>query len=368
MEGGSESLETQIGNLALTLATRISRRGILGAGAALALGSIAAACGLGSSPSGSQAKKKVALLLPSYTQVRWKVADQAYFESEAKKLGVFDVIFQQANDNATTQSNQVENVLTQGIDLLVLCPADVDAAKNMVRKANTAKVPVISYNYSIMDVDIAALISRDAVQVGRDLANAMVQKVPKGNYVNVFLPEALSVGRDKAQGTLEVLKPLVDRGDIKVVSQQYVDISDLAGLAQKQVEAALVANRNNIQAIIAHNNNLEYGVVAALSAQGLAGKIQTTGEDCETHSLNLIKSGQCLADSFTPFNDMGAQAARAAAAILQGKAPAATRKFNNNAKQVPWVEIKAFNVTQDNLQQFAKDYPWWIDKTQATFL
>jgi D-xylose transport system substrate-binding protein len=401
---GNESIEYRIGHAAQILAEKVSRRTVLGSALAVVLGAIAAACGASgssttpaSAAAASQAasaeasaapsivasgggKKKVALLLPSYVQVRWKAADQAYFEKTAAELGVFDVIFQQANNKADTQLAQVENVLTQGIDVLVLCPADVDAGKEMVRRANAANVPVVSYNYSILDVDVAALISRDAVEVGRDLARAFVQAVPKGNYINVFLPDTLSVGRDKAQGTLEILKPFVDSGAIKVVGQQYILIDDLAGNAQKFVEATLTANNNDIQAVICHNNDMEYGTMAALTAQKLNGKVQTEGEDAETHALNLIYDGSALVESFTQFNVMGTEAAKAAAAIITGQPVATTDTFDNNFKKVPWVKIAAVNVVKDDataarmpqlktilLEQFVKDYPWWIDAKVKQF-
>lgn len=398
MAEGKETIEYRIGNAAQKLANKVSRRTVLGSAAAVALGAIAAACGAGgastapsggspaasgASPSivpGQGPKKKVALLLPSYVQVRWKDADQAYFEKTAAEMGIFDVIFQQANNKADTQLSQVENVLTQGIDVLVLCPADVDAGKEMVRRATTANVPVISYNYSIEDVDLAALISRDAVEVGRDLARAFVQAVPKGNYINVFLPDTLSVGRDKAQGTLEILQPFVDKGDIKVVGQQYILIDDLAGNAQKFVEATLTANNNDVQAVICHNNDMEYGTIQALTAQNLQGKVLTEGEDAETHALNLIYDGSALVESFTQFNVMGTEAAKAAAAIIQGQPIATTATFNNKFKEVPWVKIEAVNIVKDEataakmpelktilLEQFVKDYPWWIDQKTKQF-
>lgn len=398
MAEGNDTIEYRIGNAAQKLANRISRRTFLGSAAAVGLGAVAAACGASGSSSApasaaassgtastapsisaNPTKPKVALLLPSYVQVRWKDADQAYFEKEAANQG-FEVIMQQANNKADVQLAQVENVLTQGISVLVLCPADVDAAKEMVRKSNAANVPVVSYNYSIMDVDLAAMISRDAVEVGRDLARAFVQAVPKGNYINVFLPDTLSVGRDKAQGSLEILQPFIDKGDIKVVGQQYISIDDLAGNAQKFVEATLTANNNDIQAVICHNNDMEYGTMAALTAQQLNGKVQTEGEDAETHALNLIYDGSALVESFTQFNVMGTEAAKAAGAIIRGEPISTADTFDNGFEKVPWVKIEAVNVVKDAaaqarmpelktilLEQFVKDYPWWIDQKTKQF-
>src|ERR1700722_15372935 len=98
-------------------------------------------------------KLKVGLIMPNYDQLRWRNADQAFFEKEAAKLGM-EVLAQSSNANEALQASQVENMLTQGIDVLVLTPVNANAANGLVRKAKAANVPVINYNFLINKGDV----------------------------------------------------------------------------------------------------------------------------------------------------------------------------------------------------------------------
>jgi D-xylose transport system substrate-binding protein len=358
--GNPERLEGRDGD--------VSRRRFLGTvgstGVLLSSGGLLAACGSDDEGSGgggggdSAEGKKVAFMLPSYTQKRWKAGDQAYFEEEAKKHGM-EVIIQVANDDETLQASQVDNVLTQGIDVLVLTPVNVDTAKAMVQKARAQQVPVVSYNYVVSDADIAAVVARDAVAVGRDLATAALEMSPKGNYVMVEGDQGTSVARDKSKGKMEVLQPKIDAGDIKIVSERFnKDWSP--DLAQKQVENALTANDNDVVAVVPSNDGMAYGSIEALRGQKLNGKVYVSGEDAEVDALKAIKSGDMTASSFTPFDQMGTQAAKVAADLAAGKKVSAPKTINNGSKDVPWFLIEAFNVNKENLDQFVEEHPWWV--------
>jgi D-xylose transport system substrate-binding protein len=351
------------------MADSMSRRrfvGTLGSAAFVLSGaSLLAACGSGeegSSASGASSDgvkgKKVAILLPSASQKRWQAADGPAFQKEAERLGM-TVIVQNANDDPAQQASQVDNVLTQGIALLVLASVNIDTAEAMVQKAKAQDVPVIAYNYAINNVPLAAIVARDGVQVGRDLATAAIEKAPKGNYILTFGDQGTSIAREKAQGMMEVLKPKIDAGDIKIVAERYnKDWSP--ELAKQQVENALTANDNDIVAVLASNDGMAYGAIESLRAQGLAGKVFVSGEDAEVDALKAIKKGDLTASSFTPFDKLGSTAAQMAATILSGKKVETTATLNNKLQDVPWVQVAAFNVTQENLDQFVKDNPWWV--------
>jgi D-xylose transport system substrate-binding protein len=302
--------------------------------------------------------KKVAFLLPSASQKRWQGADGPSFEAEAKKLGM-EVIIQNANDDPAQQASQFDNVLTQGVALIVLASVNIDTSESMVQKAQAQDVPVIAYNYAVNNVPLAAIVARDGVQVGRDLANAALETSPKGNYILTFGDQGTSIAREKAQGMMEVLKPKIDAGDIKIVSERYnKDWSP--ELAKQQVENALTANKNDVVAVIASNDGMAYGAIESLRAQGLAGKVFVSGEDAEVDALKAIKKGYLTASSWTPFDKLGRTAAQMAGTLLSGKKIKTSTTLNNKAMDVPWVQVEAFNVTKDNLDQFVKDNPWWV--------
>ncbi len=335
----------------------LSRRRLLVASAAVAAGGIIGA--LAPSEVRAAAGKKVGFLVPDYDQLRWKNGDQRFFEEEAKRLGLI-AFAQSSNGSESTQANQVDNLLTQGVDVLVITPVNVDAAAGLVAKAKAQNVPVIAYNFLIDNADIAGFVGRENVQVGIDLAKASLAAKPKGNYALYFGDEGTSVAREKAKGNLDTLKPYVDKGDIKIVAQQFVRQWS-TDLGRSLMENALTKSNNNIAAVVASNDGIAYGVIQALESQGLAGKVYVTGEDAEYQALQLIRDGKLGVTSFTPFNDMGIQAARAAALLAAGKPFPGTKKINNKQGDVPFLPVAAFNVDKSNLKDFAHKYPWWAN-------
>lgn len=324
-----------------------------------------AACGSGSGGGGAgTGGKKVALLLPSSAQKRWKDGDQAFFVAQAKKEG-FEVVVQNANDDPTLQASQVDNVLTQGVSLIVLSAVNADTAKGMVQRASAQDVPVIAYNYVIPGVTVSATISRDAVDVGRQMAQAAVEARPKGNYVLAFGDQGTNVAVDKAKGQMAVLKPRIDAGDIKIVSERFN--KDWSGdLTQKQTENALTANKNDIVAVIPSADSMSYGAIEALRAQGLDGKVFVCGEDAEVDALRAIKNGTMGATNFTPFDKMGSGAAKLAGQVLRGETIRSDRSITEGGKKHPWIVVDAFNVTTDNLDRFVRDNPWWAASADLT--
>ena len=333
-----------------------TRRKALGGAAAGLLALLA-----GFKSANAQDKKlKVGLIMPNYDQLRWRNADQAFFEKEAAKLGI-EVLAQSSNANEALQASQVENMLTQGIDVLVLTPVNANAANGLVRKAKAVKVPVINYNFLINKADVVCFLGRDAIDMGEKIAKAAVEAHPKGNYVIAAGEESTSVARETRQGFLNVLKPFLDRGDIKLVSDQF-NKNWSTDTARAQVENALTKNTNDIKVVLCGNDGTAYGAIQALQAQGLGGKVFVTGVDAEPRAQELIKQGLMALSNFTAFDQMGVKAADAAMAVGNGRPIEANASVNNGAKDIPWIKILNFNVTKENLEQSAKDYPWWFQK------
>jgi D-xylose transport system substrate-binding protein len=218
---------------------------------------------------------KVGLIMPNYDQLRWRNADQAFFEKEAAKLGM-QVLAQSSNANEALQASQVENMLTQGIDVLVLTPVNANAATGLVRKAKAANVPVINYNFLINNADVVCFLGRDATEMGEKIAKAAVEAHPKGNYIIAAGEESTSVARETRQGFLNVLKPHLDSGAIKIVSDQF-NKNWSTDTARAQVENALTKNNNDIAVALCGNDGTAYGAIQSLSEKSCSG--QSSKED-----------------------------------------------------------------------------------------
>jgi D-xylose transport system substrate-binding protein len=303
---------------------------------------------------------KVGFIIPDYEEMRWKNADQRFFEEEAKKLNLQTVV-QSSNNSEAQQANQVENMLTLGVNVLVLTPVNANAAAALVAKANAAGVPVIDYNFLIPKAKPAVFIGRDAIQIGESVARVAVKARPKGNFILCFGDEGMSVAVDTAKGNLDVLKPHVQSGAIKIVSQQYNKAWSTSS-ARAQVENALTQAGNDVAAVICSNDGMAYGAVQALQAQGLAGKVFVSGVDCEPRAQQLIRKGIMSVSNFSAFDLMGREAAQAALSLAEGKKVKAEATIDNGAGKIPWIKAPNINVTKANIDKIAAEHPWWFPK------
>jgi D-xylose transport system substrate-binding protein len=304
---------------------------------------------------------KVGFILPDFDQLRWRNADFAGFESEAKKLGL-KYFYEASQASETVQASQVENMLTRGVDVLILTPVNGAAAASLVRKANRAKVPVIDYNFLALKADVACFIGRDAVQMAESIAQAAVKQAPAGNYILALGEEGTSVAQEERKGYLNVLKPYVDSGKITIVSEQF-NKGWSTESARAQVENALTKVKNNVAAVVCANDGTAYGAIQALQAQGLAGKVFVNGVDAEPRAQELIKQGLMTLSNFTDFWQSGVEAAEAALKLAKGQNIETGSVVNNGLKDVPWIKVINFNVTRDSISECEKKYPWWFATT-----
>jgi D-xylose transport system substrate-binding protein len=347
-----------------------SRRDVLAKGTA-----VAGAAALGASlpfgfprPALAQKRFRVAMLLPSFDQQRWKDADGAFFLKRAEELGMEPLPLQSSNNDPILQASQVENLLNQQIDGLVLVAVNTDAAITSVQRCNDAGVPVVSHNYVVPNVKLAGVSARDGIELGVKLGDAMIAVAPKGNYIVSKGDEGTDIARLKAEGGYNVIQPAIDKGDIKIVSDQWM-MAWSGDIARKQTEQALTATNNDIAAVLCYCDCMAYGVIEALRAQGLTGKVPVSGEDGEPEMLKAILRGDAYVTAWTKFDEMGIRSAELLHAALSGEPSGATATFDNGGGEAPWFKISIVNVTKDgsaphaiSVADFADQNPWWVNK------
>lgn len=314
------------------------------------------------SPAGTAKRVKIGFALPTLAQYRWQF-DQRYFEEAVARLGD-QVIVQAGNDDEKLQASQVENFISQAIDVLVISPVNVEASSSLIDQAANAGIKTISYNYVARNTDkLDFWVARDNVLVGHLTADEAIKAAPKGNYVICSGDAATDVAQDKTKGYMAKLQPLIDRGDIEVVSQQFNKGWDPA-LGVKQVEDALTKTNNRIAAILCNYDGFALASLQPLKEQGLEGKVFVGGEDVFPEAAQAIVEGRMAMSSYTDLKEMATRAAEAAHALGNGQQPNATSTQNNGAKDVPGALISSYAVTKDNMVKFIQDTGWVeYDKT-----
>lgn len=299
------------------------------------------------STAGEGKKIKIGVSMDDLRLERWQ-HDKEIFDEEAKKLGA-EVVFQSANGDDPTQMSQAENLISQGVDVLVIIPHNGESIAPIVEEAHQNKIKVLAYDRLITNCDLDYYVSFDNVKVGELQAKAIVDKTPKGNYFMMGGSPTDNNAKLFRQGQMNVIQPYVDKGDIKLVGDQWVkDWS--AEEALKIMENALTANNNNIDAVVASNDSTAGGAVQALEAQGLSGKVSISGQDADLAGCQRVVEGTQTMTIYKPIKNIAAKAAEMAVKMANGENIETNGSVTNNGqKDVPSVLLTPIAVTADNM-------------------
>src|SRR6202162_1469782 len=171
-------------------------------------------------PGGAAGKKiKIGFSMDTLKEERWH-RDRDLLVKRAGELGA-EVLVQAANGNDALQNSQAENMLTQGVYVLLVAPHNGKTAAVIVEAAHRAGVPVIAYDRLINDAEVDLYISFDNERVGEMQAEYLVKRKPKGNYVVIGGAPTDNNAHLYHQGQMKVLESYVARRGLHIVSDQW---------------------------------------------------------------------------------------------------------------------------------------------------
>jgi D-xylose transport system substrate-binding protein len=296
---------------------------------------------------GGEKKIRIGFSMDTLKEARWN-RDRDLFVEKARELGA-EVLVQAANGDDALQNSQAENLLTQGVDVLVVVPHNAKTAATIVESAHRSNVPVISYDRLILDSDVDVYISVDPTRVGELQSEYAVQHKPKGNYVLIGGAPTDNNARLVRDGQMKSLKPKVDGGEIKVVADQWAkDWQPVEAL--KIMENALTRNNNAVDAVVASNDGTAGGAIQALGEQKLAGKVLVTGQDADLAACQRIVAGSQTMTVYKPIRALAYKAAEVAVQMAKKQPLAgAGRTTNNGKKDVPSILLEPVAVDKSNL-------------------
>ena len=279
-----------------------------------------------SAPASAAVDCTVGVSWNNFQQPRWAAHDEPNLKGTVE-AGGGKYISADANLSAEQQLTDVDTLISQGAKVLVLLAQDNKAVLPALKKATDAGIPVIAYDRLIEDPSIL-YITFDNVLVGKAEADAVITKVPKGNYVLIkgdpgdpnaatFLPQ----GWDQAG-----LKDKVASKDIVLLNGPDGTFTDAwkTEKAQSNMEAIIdkaVADGTKIDAILAENDSTALGVVGALTAKSY-GFPPLSGQDGDPANLNNVALGKQYVDVFKNANELGKTAGAAALELCKGTAMA----------------------------------------------
>lgn len=297
---------------------------------------------------GGQAKTgkvRIGFSMDTLKEERWQ-RDHDLVKARAEEVGA-DIEIQVANGSDADQSKQCENMLTKGVDVLIVAPHNGVAAAAIVEMAKKRNVPVISYDRLIMNSDLDLYVSHQVTKIGQMQAQYALDHAPRGNYVLIYGSQTDNNAMLLKDGQMSVLKPAIDSGAIKVVSEQHAR-EWLASEARRITDDALTKAGNDIQAIVASNDGTAGGAISALPPS-LVGKVLVTGQDAELPAVQRIAQGEQTMTIYKPIRPLAYSAVDAAVKLARGEKVDATSTTNNQRKEVPSILHEPIVADKNNL-------------------
>jgi D-xylose transport system substrate-binding protein len=291
-------------------------------------------------------KIRIGLSLDTLKEERWQ-KDRDILVAEAKKAGA-QVLVQAANGDDALQVSQSENLLSQGVDVLVVVPHNAEACATIVDSAKKSKVPVIAYDRLIKNCNLDLYISFDNEKVGFLQASYITKLKPTGTYVYIGGSPTDNNAYMLKAGAMKALNPLVKAGKIKIAYDQFTN-DWKPEIAQTNMENALTKLNNKVDAVVAANDGTAGGVIQALKEQKLAGKVPVSGQDADLAACQRIAEGTQAMTVYKPIKVIAKAAASAALNLAKKKKVKTTKTVNNGKLNVPFLALEPISVDQKNL-------------------
>jgi putative multiple sugar transport system substrate-binding protein len=320
---------------------------------------------------------KVGIVLPTKDEPRW-IQDETRFKDALTAAG-YDVEILFSQGSSATEKQNVESLITKGIQVLIICPQDGSAAAAAAEEARDAGVKVISYDRLILDTDaVDYYVTFDSVAVGEAQANYLVEKASgqagqplylyagaaSDNNAFLFFQGAWKVLQPKiADGTFVVKNSseavgLKDKAELtrdemaKIIGQITTnwDFNTAKNLAEANLTATTAADKGDVL-ILAPNDGTARAIADAFAADTDVTSYVVTGQDAEKASVQYIIDGKQSMTVLKDVRTLVSDAIAAAVAFLNGGTPEETTTYNNNVIDVSAKPSAVVTVDKDNVKE-----------------
>jgi putative multiple sugar transport system substrate-binding protein len=350
----------------------------------IASGLFLAACGAAPGEEEAEEKLAVGIVLPTKEEPRW-IQDEARFRDALSEAGYdVEILFSQG-DSAKEKAN-VEDLITKGVKVLIICPHDGTAAAAAAEAAAAAGVKVISYDRLIRDTEaVDYYVTFDSVAVGEAQAQYLVDKAEgAGNPLYLFAGAASDNNAFLFfEGAWNVLQPKVADGTFYIVnSSEAVALQDKAeltrdemaqiigqittnwdfntakNLAEANLTAATAEDKGDVF-ILAPNDGTARAIADAFAADTDVSSYVVTGQDAEIASVQYIIDGKQSMTVLKDVRTLVSDAIAAAIAFLEGDTPEQTHTYDNGAAEIPAKPSAVVSVDGDNVVEAIIESGYW---------
>ncbi len=259
------------------------------------------------------AGKTIAVSWKTFQEERWKT-DEAAIKKVVEAAGN-KYISTDAQGSAQKQAADIESLIAQKPDVVLVVAFDSDAILPSIKALSDAGIKSIAYDVQFEDPN-ALYITFDNIGVGRIIAEEIKKVKPEGNYAIIKGDKGDPNAAFLLQGMMSVIQADVDAKKITIACETFTD-GWKPDNAQKNMEQCLTSTGNKIDAVLAENDGMASGVVAALTAQGMTG-IPVGGQDGDLAAINRVALGSQTVSVWKNSIDLGTTAGNMANALADG--------------------------------------------------
>jgi len=344
---------------------------------ALMLTAMLAGCNLAESSAGSAEKGYIGLSMPTKSSERW-VADGSNMRKLFEEKG-YKTDLQYAEDVVENQISQIENMITKGVDVIVIAAVDGNTLTDVIGKAHDQGIRVIAYDRLIRNTPhLSYYATFDNFKVGVLQASYIEQALGLKDGKGPFNIELFGGSPDDNNayffydGAMSVLQPYIDSGKLVVRSKQttMAQIATLrwdGSLAQSRMDNLLSAyySSENLDAVLSPYDGISIGILSSLKGIGYGSSDKPlpviTGQDAELASIKSIVSGQQTQTVFKDTRKLAQQTVSMTESVLQGKQAEVndTESYDNGVTVVPAYLLDPVSVDINNVQEEIVDQDYY---------
>lgn len=291
----------------------------------------------------NEEKVIIGFSMDSLKEPIWKKSKDSFI-SKANELGA-EVRVEQANSDDRLQLSQIDQLIAEGVNVLVVAPHDGEVCAEAAEKAHKAGIKLIAYDRLIKNSDVDLYIAVDNYKVGELQAKELLKNVKSGNIAYVGGSPSDNNALLFREGAMNVLEN--NKASINIVMDKY-STDWKAEEAYNNVMELLSAS-SNIQGIVCANDGTASGAIAALEKFSLVGKVPVTGLDSELSACQRIVEGKQLMTVYKPTNEISNKAAELAVKMANGESIETNNKIFNGKIDVPSYYIDPIVVTKENM-------------------
>lgn len=320
---------------------------------------------------------QVGIVLPTKDEPRW-LQDQAQFENILGEAGFTNQVLFSQGSSATEKTN-VETLISQGIDVLIICAQDGAAAAAAVEEAKDAGVTVIAYDRLITGTEaVDYYVTFNSFAVGQAQGQYLIDNAPEGTNVPLYLYAGAATDNNAFiffEGAWSVLQPKIADGTFKIENSSEAEgLKDKAELTRDEIASiigqvttdwdfntakskaeanltAVGADAKGDVLVLAPNDGTSRSIADVFAADKDVTSYVITGQDSEKASVQYIIDGKQSMTVFKDTRTLAADSVAMAMSILKGETPVTDTTYNNEKIDVPAKETSIVVVTKDNVKE-----------------